>query len=72
MVSTFKSRISCTFSNWIFQSKNIISCLPVFLVSALQFDGLLIPMCGIQFLLCKLYVKRPCVPYYGNLSSSCI
>ena len=33
MVPSFKSRVSCTFSNWIFRSKNIIS------LSALQLEG---------------------------------
>ena len=41
---SFKSRVSCDFSSCIFQSKNIISWYPLFFVSALQFEGLFIPI----------------------------
>ena len=50
IVSSFKFRVSCVYSNWIFQSRNIFSCYPLFFVSALQLEGVFIPMCGIQFL----------------------
>ena len=57
-----KSRVSCIFSSCIFQSKNVISCYPLFFVSALQFEGFFIPMCGIQSLDHKLSVSvRPCM-----------
>ena len=48
-MSSFKLRVSCTLSSYIFQSKNIISWYPLFSVSALQFEGAFIPMCGNQF-----------------------
>ena len=59
---SFKSRVSCTFSDMIFQSKNIISWYIYFFASALQCEALFMLLCGIQFLSCKSYVKRPCAP----------
>ena len=70
MVLSFKSRVSCIFSSCIYQSKNIISWYPLFFVSALQFEGLFIPMCSIQCLSWMSYVSRPCAPLNGYLSSN--
>ena len=72
IVSSFKSRVSCTFSSSNFQPKNIISWYPLFLVSALQFEELFIPICGIQFLSWRSYVNPPRAPRKGNLLSSLI
>ena len=69
-MSSFKSRVSCTFSGCIFQSKNIISWYPLFFVSALHFEGSLIPICGIQFLSCRSYVNLLYVPWKGKFLSS--
>ena len=70
IVSSFKSRVSCTFSSCICQSKNIISWYPLFFVSALQFEGLFIPMCGIQCLSGWSYVNFACAPWKGSFVSS--
>ena len=69
IVSSFESRVSNIFSNWVFQSKYVVSWYPFF-VSALQFEGLFIPICGFEFLLRKSYVKRLCTPCNGYLSSN--
>ena len=51
MVFSLISRVSCKFSNCFFQSKNIISWYPfLFFVSALQFEGLFFPICGVKCL----------------------
>ena len=41
-----------------------------FFASALQFEALFMLMCGIQFLSCKSYVKRPCAPWNRYLLSN--
>ena len=69
-MSYFKSRVSCTFSSCIFQSKNLISWFLLFFVSALQFEGSLIPMCGIQCLSSRWHVSLPCVPWKRKFLSS--
>ena len=41
MVSSFKSRVNCSFSSCIFQSKKHYFLVSFFFVSALQFEGFL-------------------------------